>query len=281
MPAPLVLLMAGFVAAVLAHQEPPTRRIPPASPNAPANVRFVDVTVESGLANFRHVSGGAEKDYIIETTGSGVALLDFDGDGWLDIYLVNGSTLQPRADGVPRAALYRNNGDRTFRDVTPAAGVANERWGQGACVGDADNDGAPDLYVTNFGPNRLFRNLGGGRFADIAERAGVAVDSWSTGCAFGDYDGDGWLDLYVAGYVAFDVKNPPPAPPRRQTPASQACAIRGRRHGGGLLGRRGVLHLSRAAGDVRPARPSRRARSSVPEQPRWDVHRHDARGRGD
>ena len=108
--------------------------------------------------------------------------------------------------GAPRAALFRNNGDRTFRDVTAAAGVANERWGQGVCVGDVDNDGAPDLYVTNFGPNRLFRNLGDGRFADMAVRAGVAVDSWSTGCAFGDYDGDGWLDLYVAGYVAFDVQ---------------------------------------------------------------------------
>jgi enediyne biosynthesis protein E4 len=223
MPAALVLLMTALVAAVLAQQEPPTRQIPAASPNAAATVRFADVTAESGLATFRHVSGGAEKDYIIETTGSGVALLDFDGDGWLDIYLVNGSSLQPRAEGVPRAALYRNNGDRTFRDVTPAAGVANERWGQGACVGDADNDGAPDLYVTNFGPNRLFRNMGDGRFADIAQRAGVAVDSWSTGCAFGDYDGDGWLDLYVAGYVAFDVRNPPPAPPRRQASAPQAA----------------------------------------------------------
>jgi hypothetical protein len=100
--------------------------------------------------------------------------------------------------------------------VTDTAGVANERWGQGVCVGDVDNDGAPDLYVTNFGPNRLFRNIGDGRLVDVAVRAGVAVDSWSTGCAFADYDGDGWLDLYVAGYVAFDVKNPPPSPARRQ-----------------------------------------------------------------
>ena len=107
--------------------------------------------------------------------------------------------------------------------MTAAAGVANERWGQGVCAGDIDNDGASDLYVTNFGPNRLFRNLGDGRFADVAVRSGVAVDSWSTGCAFGDYDGDGWLDLYVAGYVAFDVKNPPPAPPRRQGPAADAA----------------------------------------------------------
>ncbi len=203
---------------------PPTRQIPAASPNAAANVRFADVTVESGLSGFRHVSGGAEKNYIIEATGSGVALWDFDGDGLLDVYLVNGSTLEPRAAGPPRAALFRNNGDRTFRDVTTAANVANERWGQGVCVGDVDNDGDSDLYVTNFGPNRLYRNAGDGRFADEAIRSGVAVDSWSTGCAFGDYDGDGWLDLYVAGYVAFDLQNPPPSPPRRQVSPPDAPA---------------------------------------------------------
>jgi enediyne biosynthesis protein E4 len=221
----LVALFTGVLG--LAQQAvPPTRQVPPASPNAAANVRFDDVTAQAGLAGFRHVSGSAEKNYILETTGSGVALLDFDRDGWLDIYLVNGSTLDPRPDGAPRAALFRNHSDRTFRDVTAAAGVANERWGQGVCVGDADNDGAPDLYVTNFGPNRLFRNLGDGRFADVAVRAGVAVDGWSTGCAFGDYDGDGWLDLYVAGYVAFDVKNPPPSPPR-QVSAAQASGPQG------------------------------------------------------
>jgi hypothetical protein len=223
-----ILVAAGFGAIGLARQAgPPAHRIPPASPHAAGNVRFADVTLESGLAGFRHVSGGAGKDYIIETTGSGVALWDFDGDSRLDIYLVNGSTLEPRAGGPPRAALFRNNGDRTFRDVTTSAGVANERWGQGVCVGDVDNDGASDLYVTNFGPNRLFRNLGDGRFADVAVRSGVAVESWSTGCAFGDYDGDGWLDLYVAGYVAFDVRNPPPSPPRRKGPPAGASAAQG------------------------------------------------------
>jgi len=208
---------------------PPTRHVPPASATAPANVRFADVTRESGVAGFEHVSGGAAKNYIIETTGSGVGLLDFDGDGWLDVFLVNGGTLEPRPDGVPKAALFRNNGDRTFRDVTSTAGVGNERWGQGVCVGDVDNDGAPDLYVTNFGPNRLFRNLGQGRFTDVAVTAGVAVDSWSTGCAFGDYDGDGWLDLYVAGYVAFDVRNPPPSPPSQVADAGAAPAQGGAR----------------------------------------------------
>jgi enediyne biosynthesis protein E4 len=225
LPVAWMLVAACLCAPGLAqHAAPPTRQIPAASPNAAANVRFADVTVDSGLAGFRHVSGGAEKNYIIETTGSGVALWDFDGDGLLDIYLVNGSTLEPRAGAPPHAALFRNNGDRTFRDVTAAAGVGNERWGQGVCAGDVDNDGALDLYVTNFGPNRLFRNLGEGRFADVAIRSGVAVDSWSTGCAFGDYDGDGWLDLYVAGYVAFDVRNPPPSPMRRQLQPADASA---------------------------------------------------------
>jgi hypothetical protein len=206
---------------------PPTRQIPAAPPNAAGNVRFADVTAEAGLAGFRHVSGSAEKNYIIETTGSGVALWDFDGDGLLDVYLINGSTLEPRPNGPPRAALFRNNGDRTFRDVTDTAGVGNDRWGQGVCVGDVDNDGASDVYVTNFGPNRLYRNQGDGRFADVAVPAGVAVDSWSTGCAFGDYDGDGWLDLYVASYVSFDVKNPPPSPPRRQGAPTEA-SVQGR-----------------------------------------------------
>src|SRR5262249_37383475 len=113
-------------------------------------------------------------------------------------YMVNGGTLDPRQGGVPTAALFRNNGDRTFHDVTSAAGVGNERWGQGVCVGDVDNNGAPDLYVTNFGPHRLYRNLGQGRFADVAAKAGVAVDSWSTGCAFGDYDGEVGVPLALS-----------------------------------------------------------------------------------
>ena len=160
------------------------------------DVRFTDVTAASGVSSFTHVSGGAAKDYIIEATGSGVALWDFDNDGLLDIYLVNGGTLDALRRGTPqpRAALFRNTGRGTFRDVTLAAGVANERWGQGVCAGDFDNDGDQDLYVTNFGKNRLYRSAGGRTFEDIAVKAGVAVDSWSTGCAFGDYDGDGWLD---------------------------------------------------------------------------------------
>ena len=120
---------------------------------------FVDVTRAAGLASFRQVSGGGpDKNYIIEATGSGVALWDYDNDGWLDAYLVNGSTWAALAgrEPAPSAALFHNNRDGTFTDVTAAAGVANGRWGQGVCVGDFDNDGWPDLYVTNFGRNRLY-----------------------------------------------------------------------------------------------------------------------------
>lgn len=219
-PSPAWWVVAGLAALGLAQARvPPTRLVPPASPNAPAGVRFEDVTEAAGLAGFRHVSGGAAKDFIIETTGSGVAIVDVDGDELPDIYLVNGGTLEPRADGPPRAALYRNRGDGTFADITAEAGVANERWGQGVCAGDFDNDGSVDLYVTNFGANRLYRHTGQ-RFDDVAVAAGVAVEGWSTGCAFGDYDGDGWLDLFVAGYVDFDVRHPPPSPRRRSDATS-------------------------------------------------------------
>ena len=200
--------------ALAAQAAPPTVTVPPASPRAPADVKYEDVTAAAGLAGFRHVSGDPAKNYVIEATGSGVAMFDYDADGLADIYLVNGSTLEllRRAAAAPAAALYRNNGDGTFRDVTREAGVANERWGQGVCVGDFDNDGLADMYVTNFGPNRLYRGAGQGRFTDVAGSAGVTIDSWSTGCAFGDFDRDGWLDLYVAGYVSLDLARlPPPA----------------------------------------------------------------------
>ena len=192
----------------------PTLEAPPAPREAAAAVRFVDRTEPSGLSAFQHRSGTPEKRYIVEATGSGVALWDFDRDGRLDVYLVNGSTIEALQRGLPapRAALFRNLGGGRFEDVTIATGTGNERWGQGVCAGDVDNDGFQDLYVTNVGPNRLFVSQRGVRFEDRAAAAGVGVDSWSTGCAFGDYDGDGWLDLYVAGYVAFDPRRLPPAP---------------------------------------------------------------------
>jgi enediyne biosynthesis protein E4 len=166
----------------------------------PARVVFTDVTRASGIT-FEHALA-PEKKFILESMSGGVALIDFDRDGRLDVYLVNAPTVATALD--PRAArseLWRNNGDGTYADVTGKAGVGYPGWGMGAAVGDYDNDGWDDLYVTCFGPDRLFRNQGDGTFADVTQKAGVSDPRWSTGAAFGDYDNDGWLDLFVANYV--------------------------------------------------------------------------------
>jgi hypothetical protein len=150
----------------------------------------------------RTFDGGPTKDHILESVGNGVALLDYDGDGLLDIYLVTGAELTTSRARVPhRNALYRNLGGWKFEDVSARAGVDAAAWGNGACAGDVDDDGKLDLYVTNWGPNFLFRNRGDGTFEESAARAGVAAEGWSTGCAFFDADADGDLDLYVARYV--------------------------------------------------------------------------------
>ena len=192
-----------------------------------APVVFADITHQAGLDKFHHRSGTAEKSLILETPGSGVALLDYDNDGWLDIYLVNGSTIQAmRGREAPaRAMLFHNNHDGTFTDVTAKAGVANERWGFGVAVGDYDNDGWPDIYVANYGKNRLYHNNHDGTFTDVAEKAGVALGGWSTGPTWGDYDHDGRLDLFVPGYVKFDIDHPPGSP-GSSVPAS-SCQFRG------------------------------------------------------
>jgi len=171
---------------------------------------FADVSKQSGLTSWRHVMGTPEKNFIIETNGSGVCLLDYDHDGWLDIYLVNGSTYDALAGKAPapHAALFHNNHDGTFTNVANIAGVENDRWGFGCAVGDFDNDGWPDLYVTNLGKNRLYRNNHDGTFTDSAEHAGVALGNWSTGASFGDYDGDGHLDLFVPGYIHWNLEKP-------------------------------------------------------------------------
>ncbi len=169
-------------------------------------VIFKDIAQQAGLATWSHHMGSAAKATIPETVGSGVALLDFDNDGWLDIYLVNGSNYDA-AEGKtkpPHAALFHNNHDGTFTDVTAKAGVSNDRWGFGAVVGDFDNDGWPDIYVSNFGKNRLYHNNHDGTFTDVAEKAGVTLGGWSTGATWGDYDGDGYLDLFVPGYIKVD-----------------------------------------------------------------------------
>ena len=199
-------------------------------PKAP--IIFEDVTDKTALANFKHRAGTLAKDYIFEIASGGVAVLDYDGDGLPDIYLLNGSTLQALQgkEKPPRAALYRNLGNWKFEDVTDKAGVANERWGMGVAVGDYDNDGRPDIFVGNFGVSRLYHNNGDGTFTDVAEKLGVARKGWSTGASFGDYDGDGRLDLFVPGYVDIDLANLPPSPTDAMKPGGVGqnfCQFRG------------------------------------------------------
>src|SRR5258708_7241110 len=159
------------------------------------------------------VFGGVDtKKYIIETTGTGVAIFDYDNDGWPDIFIVNGTTLEGFPAGkAPTNHLYHNNHDGTFTDVTEKTGLARTGWGQGVCVGDYDNEGWEDLYVTYYGKNVLYHNNGNGTFTDVSDKAGVAGSgkAWGTGCAFGDYDRDGHLDLMVANYVDFDLSAAP------------------------------------------------------------------------
>lgn len=190
-------------------------------------VIFEDITKAAGLSSWQHVMGTPQKKYILETDGSGVALIDYDNDGWLDIYLVNGSTYKALdgEENPPHAALFRNNHDGTFTDVAAKAGVTNDRWGFGVAIGDFDNDGWPDMFVANFGKNRLYRNNHDGTFADVAEKAGVTLGNWSDGAAFGDYDGDGRLDLFVSGYVHEDLKNQPSPEAGSAVPAF--CQMRG------------------------------------------------------
>lgn len=170
---------------------------------------FQDTAGKAGLNKWTHVMGSGAQKNILETIGSGVGLIDYDNDGWLDIYLVNGTTYDKAAGAVPHAALFHNNHDGTFTDVSAKAGVQNDRWGFGVAVADYDNDGWPDLYVTNFGANRLFHNNHDGTFSDVAMKAGVTLGNWSTGATWGDYDGDGKLDLFVPGYVHYDLEHPP------------------------------------------------------------------------
>jgi hypothetical protein len=213
-------------------------------------VIFEDVTQQAGLSGWRHKMGVPEKKFIVGANGSGVCLIDYDRDGWLDIYLVNGSTFNA-LDGkeeFPHAALFHNNHDGTFTNVAAKALVTNDRWGYGCSVADYDNDGWPDLYVGNYGKNRLYHNNHDGTFTDVAAKAGVAVDNWTPGSAWGDYDGDGLLDLYVTGYVHFDRNNLPIAGTKAVGYAS--CQYRGANVNCGPRGLKGEPdHLYHNNGD--------------------------------
>ena len=195
----VLLLLVVFTFHVLSGQ--------PAFSQADA-VGFTDITTELGI-EFRHVNGESGQKYFIEPIGSGVALFDFDNDNDLDLYLVNGSDLPGRVSPIlPTNRLYRNDGN-TFTDVTTQTGVGDTGYGLGCCVGDYNNDGFTDLYVTNYGANVLYHNNGDGTFRDVTAAAGVGGDRFSSGCAFVDIDVDGDLDLYVVNYVQFDPETNP------------------------------------------------------------------------
>lgn len=182
-----------------------------ASAYAPHVITFHNVAQKASL-NSVIVSGGEKKNYVLEVNGSGACWLDYDSDGWMDLYLVNGTTLaalQKKMSAGNTNYLYRNNKDGTFTDVTARAGVPGRGWGFGCVAADYDNDGHTDLVVTNLGPNILYRNLGNGKFADVSATAGIGgADYWHAGAAFGDYDRDGDLDLFVPGYLRFDPSSP-------------------------------------------------------------------------
>ena len=193
---------SSFIPGINASRSParqPTRDLP----------QLVDITRSTGI-HFDHLSS-PEKKYIVESMSGGVALIDYDRDGWPDIYFTNAPSVDMALAGKKaRSALYHNNHDGTFTDVTEKAGVGYPCWAMGASIGDYDNDGWPDLLVTCFGGVVLYRNNGDGTFSDVTKQAGLGNDSgWATGAAFGDYDGDGWVDLFVAHYVDFSLKDLP------------------------------------------------------------------------
>jgi hypothetical protein len=207
-----LLFLVGFstlTAWLVAQAAKPTR---PSEKIKPGLVQFEDIAQQAGLSVSNVYGGDTHKEFIIETTGNGAIIFDYDNDGWPDIFLPNGSTVEvfPK-DQAPSGHLYHNNHDGTFSDVTSRAGLARSGWGQGGCVGDYDNDGYLDLFVTSWGQNALYHNNGDGTFSDVTAKAGLKTsrDEWSTGCSFVDYDRDGNADLFVVRYVNFSYDSVP------------------------------------------------------------------------
>jgi hypothetical protein len=213
-----------------------------------------DITAKAGIT-FKHLSDPAKK-YIVESMSGGVILFDYDRDGWLDIYFTNAPSVAMAIKGeMSRGALYHNNHDGTFTDVTDKAGIGSPCFAMGGAVGDYDNDGWPDLYVTCFGGNVLYHNNGDGTFTDVTKKAGVADGRWSAGAAFGDYDGDGFLDLAVVNYVDFHLNELPAfgkAPNCKYRGIEVQCGPRGLKGAGDSLfhnnGNGTFSDVSKAAG---------------------------------
>jgi hypothetical protein len=214
---------AGTSSAFFSNQAASSAPNPYPPPPKEIGVSFLNVARESGL-NAKTIYGGEHKNkYLLETTGCGAAFYDYDNDDWLDIFLVNGWRLEGFPKGQePVSHLFKNNRDGTFTDVTSKSGLLHYGWGQGVCVGDYDNDGFDDIYITSFGQNILYRNNGNGTFSDVTEKAGVGTNGkrWNTGCAFLDYDRDGHLDLFVANYIDMDLATAP-------VPESGPCEYKG------------------------------------------------------
>jgi enediyne biosynthesis protein E4 len=214
--APVVMIAIGILISM--H-----RSVQSQEPAASLGFSFANVARDAGLDSPTVFGGATSNKYLLETTGTGLAFIDFDNDGWLDLFIVNGSTLEGFAsDRAPTNHLYRNEGNGKFKDVTARAGVDASGWGQGACVGDYDNDGYDDLFVSYWGQNRLYRNRRDGRFEDVTQVSGLSNPRarWGTGCAFLDYDRDGRLDIFVANYIDLDLTTAP-------TPDSGLCRYKG------------------------------------------------------
>ena len=203
--------------------QPAPKTLPSPVTGTPLGLSFLDVAKQAGL-NSKTIYGGEHKNrYLLETTGCGVAFYDFDQDDWIDIFLVNGTRLEGFPKGQePISRLFKNNRDGTFTDITAKSGITRSGWGQGCCVGDFDNDGLNDLFVTYYGQNALYRNHGDGTFTDVTEKAGLAQKTtrWNSGCAFLDATRSGHLDLFVANYIDFDIKTAP-------VPEAAGCAYKG------------------------------------------------------
>ena len=206
-----------------AKPRPAPKTSPSPVTGTPLGFSFVDVAKQSGLTS-KTIYGGEHKNrYLLETTGCGVAFYDFDHDDWLDLFLVNGTRLEGFAKGSePISRLFKNNRDGTFTDITAKSGITRSGWGQGCCVGDYDNDGLDDLFVSYYGQNVLYKNHGDGTFTDVTAKAGLlqAKQRWNSGCAFVDTRRTGHLDLFVANYIDFDIKTAP-------VPEAAGCAYKG------------------------------------------------------